>query len=121
MYSPNYKITEEVISISIANGQTMGSVSPQTNADGSEVIQAVIYYSGTATVPIQASINVDGKDVSPMQNIDNYRSRDGQYLANKPCFFPSGKRVTFEVRAQGGSFDTDFNAQLILIKEVNCK
>jgi hypothetical protein len=119
MGQPNYLITEEVIDIEIANGASVGTVSPTTNADGSRVIQAVIYYNGTADAPIQAGIRVDNKDISPMQHINNYRSRDCQYLANKPCNFESGKRVYLEVRTSG-AFTSDFTAQLILIKETPC-
>lgn len=119
MLQPNYRITEEVIDLEIANGQSMGNLAVATDSDGSEVFEVVIFYNGTADTPIMAGITVEGNDVSKMQHIDNYRSRDCAYLSNKPCYFESGKKVDFKVRT-AGEFTSDFTAQLILIKRKAC-
>lgn len=119
MLQPNYRIIEEVIDLEIVAGQSIGNIVQATENDGSEVVQVVVFYNGEADAPIMAGITVAGNDVSKMQHINNYRSRDCDYLANKPCYFESGQKVDFKVRTSG-EFTSDFTAQLILIKRKAC-
>lgn len=118
MFNRN-QITEEVIELSGVIGDEVISTEEKTNDDNTKVIQAVIFYTGTSDNMINAGLFVDGKEVSPLQHINNYQSRTGDYLGNKPVHFESGKKVRFEVRTIGG-FTADFKAQLILIKQKNC-
>lgn len=116
--------TEEVINITVASGTSGKVENPTTDADGSEVVGLAIFHSGLEanTDIISAMVSVDGVDVSKMQHIENYRSREAAYKDGfKPIMpFASGKRVRFEVRSET-NFTSNFKAQLILIKRpINC-
>lgn|SRR5574343_167658 len=115
-------LIEEVINISIPIGAT-GKVEQNvaTEKDGSEIIGCAIFHSGLDANPniINAHIQCGGIDVSKMQHIENYRSREAGYRDSfKPVKpFQSGKQIRFEVRSES-AFTSAFTAQLILIKEI---
>lgn len=114
-----YIYVEEVRELTVANG-TSGNVSDEkTEADGTEVVGFVIFHDALTanSSMVNASITENGVDVSKMQHIDNYRSREAGYnVGYKPCKpFESGRRIRWEVRSTS-NFTTDFKAQLIIIK-----
>ncbi|WP_130736731.1 hypothetical protein [Flavobacterium sp. J27] len=116
------KYTEEVINISVSTGTNGDTVTETTTPDGTQIVGVAIFHSGLTanTDIINAMVSVDGVDVSKMQHIENYRSREAGYNSSyKPLVpFQSGRKVKFEVRSET-NFTSDFKAQLILIKEPN--
>jgi len=116
---------EEVIDIEIKAGTTGATISnATTNLDESIVVGCVIFHDDRIKLAeynpsmIMASLQVGGIDVSKMQHISNYRSREASYPDGfKPIRpFQSGKNVRFEIRAKS-VFKENFNAQLVLIKD----
>lgn len=115
-----FQIIEERVNISVATGQTMNAVETVTSSDGTDVIRVVVFRGDLNNASmVDLSIQANGNDVSKLQHIDNYRSREAGYLDNKHCHFPSGQKVRIEVRAET-AFTADFKAQVIFIKRKRC-
>lgn len=115
-----FQIIEERVNFSVATGQTMGVVESNTSSDGSDVVRVVVYHGDfNNTSMVDLSIQANGVDVSKLQHIDNYRSREAGYMENKHCHFPSGQKVRIEVRAET-AFTADFKGQVIFIKRKRC-
>lgn len=111
---------EEIKDITVLSGNTGAVVDEATDVDGSVIVGVVIYSDDLSANPsmIKAAIFGNQKELSKMQHISNYRSREASYRDGYKPVIPmeSGKRVRFEVRADS-AFTVDFKAQLILIKE----
>ncbi len=115
-----FQIIEERVNISVATGQTMNAVETVTSSDGTDVIRVVVFRGDLNNASmVDLSIQANGNDVSKLQHIDNYRSREAGYLDNKHCHFPSGQKVRIEVRAES-EFKANFKAQVIFIKRKRC-
>lgn len=115
------RFTEEVFAFSIDSGDASTTQEFKTDADGSKVVGAVIYHNGLDNNPdvISAEIKVDSKEVSVLQHIENYRSREAGYSDSfKPIIpFNSGKNFRIFIGSDS-NFTADFKGVLILIKEV---
>lgn len=113
------RFIEEVIPFSVEQGLNGLVVTESTTPDGSTVVGCVVYHNGLEKNPdmIRVSIQADQGEISAMQHIENYRSREASYdRGYKPLpHFASGKKVRFEVRSDE-AFTNDFKGQLILIK-----
>lgn len=118
----NNQIIEEVINITLEKGEKTTSLEVKSSADDTEVIAVAVYHSGIEDLGIvNLGIEAGGKQVSKLQHIDNYRSRESSYLENKPCFFESGLIVRLEIQADEAPVNFDFKSQIILIKrKKNC-
>lgn len=115
-----FELIEERVSFTVANGQTMGAVETNTSSDGTDVVRVVVFHGAfNNTSMVDLSIQANGVEVSKLQHIDNYRSREAGYLDNKHCHFPSGQKVRIEVRAES-AFTGDFKGQVIFIKRKRC-
>lgn len=114
---------EEIVEITVSNGEFGSSIEPMTKADGSKVVGVVQYNNGLTSNPdmINAKIMANGTEVSPNQHIENYRSREASYEKGyKPIIpFDSGVRVRIEI-VSTSAFTADFKAQFVLIKEKTC-
>lgn len=113
------RFIEEVIQFEVATATNGVVETNATTPDGSTVIGCVIYHNGldTNSDMITASISADQGEISALQHIDNYRSREASYdRGYKPLpHFASGKKVRLEIRSES-AFTADFKGQLILIK-----
>lgn len=113
---------EEIIDVQIEAGETMATVVQTTDDDNSDIIGIVQYNNNidnnvnSGLIMLQVYNNQD--EVSRLQHIDNYRSREAAYdKGYKPCVpFQSGKKVTVKIVATQ-PFDADFLCQIILIKQ----
>lgn len=115
-----FELIEERVNFSVATGQTMGAVESSTSSDGTDVIRVVVYHGDLNNASmVDLGIQANGVEVSKLQHIDNYRSREAGYLENKHCHFPSGQKVRIEVRAET-AFTADLKGQVIFIKRKRC-
>jgi hypothetical protein len=114
---------EEVIPFIVATGDATKAIQFSTPADGTTVVGAVIYHNGLDKNPemINVEIQAGGHQVSKLQHIDNYRSREASYPTGyKPVDeFQSGKTARLTITADA-AFTADFKGQLILIKSFVC-
>jgi hypothetical protein len=109
---------EHVVSLSILAAEQSGSVD-FTPIKG-KVIGCVIYKNDATNPGFVRAVVKDnaGTEISKLQSIDNYRSREAEYLRGaKPLNIETGGRTfTFEVLATE-PFAADFLAELIFIYE----
>ncbi len=107
---------EEIVNLTIAQGQSAGSVSftPQAGS----VIACAVFTNGAVNPGfVTAKLSTDSNDIiSGASDIRNYRDRDAGYLeGKKPLAFEAGNRqLVFEVNATA-AFATDFKCQLVLV------
>ena len=96
------------------NGESVDFTPPSGRVVGC-VIFHNIQPSETAFIEAKILDNA-GVEISKLQHIDNYRSRDAEYLKGcKPLFIDTqGRTFTFEIQASQ-AVDNDFKAQLIFI------
>lgn len=117
------RFIEEVIPFIVESGANGTIVTESTTPDGSTVVGCVIYHNGLDKNPdmIRASIQADQGEISALQHIENYRSREASYdRGYKPLpHFATGKKLRLELRSDE-PFTDDFKGQLILIKVPNC-
>lgn len=87
--------------------------------EAGRIVGCIIYTNGvTSTGFTRAMIkNSAGAEISALQDIRNYRSREGEYLKScKPFRDNGGKPLTLEIISET-NFTADFAAELILIYE----
>lgn len=114
------KKQEDIVNLTIANGQNFGSISFQPMAG--LVIGCAIFTNNAPNEGfVNAKISSDtGETVSASQDIRNYRSREAGYKEGlKPLYFETGNKMyTFEVSSDQ-IFTADFKCQLVLVYENN--
>lgn len=116
------KFIEEVIPFEILAGSNSVVEVQSTTPDGSTVVGCVIYSNlpkdDISNSSVNASIFADQGEISALQDIKNYRSREASYdRGYKPLpNFISGKKVRLEIRIENNSYEFDIKGQLILIK-----
>lgn len=105
---------EHVVNLEIPEGESSEKIgfTPPVGL----IQRAVIYYGEKHNTGfINASIeNDNGGELSIMQHIDNYRSRNSSYLDAKPLYAEGGNRMHFLIKSDQ-PFTGNFKAQLILI------
>lgn len=111
-------LTKEFIQdIAIATGSRFGKAI--FTPEAGRIVGCIIYTNGVTTNGfIRAMIkNTAGAEISILQDIRNYRSREGEYLKScKPFRDNGGKPLTLEIIADT-NFAADFAAELVLIYE----
>lgn len=110
---------EEVLSFKVPAGQTFDAFKQVLPAGN--LLGVVIYHNDTNSNYIQASIKDDASiEMSKMQHIDNYRSRNAPYEQGmKPIpMNPAGKTYTLEIKL-AEALTTDFIGQVIFIYKQN--
>lgn len=106
---------ESIAALTILTGASANSID-FTPLKG-HVIGCVIFYKGDNPGYVRAVVKDSaGTEISRLQSIDNYRSRDASYLKGcKPLNIMTENRTfTFEVIATQ-PFSTDFLGELIFI------
>jgi hypothetical protein len=111
-------LTKEFIQdIAIAAGAKFGKAT--FTPEAGRIVGCIIYTNGATTTGfVRAMIkNSAGAEISALQDLRNYRSREGEYLKScKPFRDNGGKPLTLEIIAEN-NFAADFAAELVLIYE----
>lgn len=109
---------EAIAFLSIAAGDTTANI--DFTPPKGKVIGCAIYKNAAANPGFVRAIIKDnaGLEISKLQSIDNYRSRECEYLKGvKPLNIETlGRTFNFEVIATQ-PFTDDFNAELIFVYE----
>lgn len=113
------KTIEEVISLTVTNGTSTNFKTKMLGAG--KIVGVCAYFSDvSAKNPgfVRASIkDANGYEVSQMQNIENYRSRETEYLKGiKPIPLDGGTEYTVTILASD-NFTSGFLADFIFVYE----
>lgn len=110
--------SEDIIPIKIAIGVNSTSVSRKI--DPGKVVGVVTYYNKTTNNPgmVRAAIkNSAGTEISKMQPLENYRSRDCEYLKGaKPLNVQGGDSITIDIVATA-NFTAETQIDFVFIYE----
>ncbi|HEX8269770.1 MAG TPA: hypothetical protein VF581_07750 [Flavobacterium sp.] len=111
--------TEEIINITAESGTNYATETRRLNPG--KIIGVMAYKSATDNNnPGFVSMNVKnsaGTEVSKLQHIDNYRSREAAYLDGvKPLSLEGGQSYKIEIQASA-NFTSDLLVQVIFVYE----
>lgn len=112
---------EYVIPITVASGTNIGQSLPQMLPAGKIKCVAAFFkdYSAINAGFVRASIqDGNGLDVSRMQSIDNYTTRQGgdYYSSKKPLPMDAGQNVTVTIQATA-NFTAPFLVDFVFVYE----
>ena len=118
---------EQAYNVQVSAGaSTFKSETLTTDADGSTIVGVVVFHEGTNVanngIVSLGLKDTNGKELSPLSHVDNYRSRESAYCDGFKPIVPirSGEKIQYTLTARKG-FISAFEGQIILIKEKeNC-